>query len=100
MSSDEQVVILGPGVGLSNWIANIQSALVRRKCLGHVFHNVPGIKPAKCPEMPKKEDSSSAEYSAKIREYENELMKWTEEEIEARNILVNRIVRDICPQNF
>ncbi|POS83815.1 hypothetical protein EPUL_006607, partial [Erysiphe pulchra] len=55
MSSQEVTVILGPGNSPSNWIANLQSALVRRKCLGHVFHNIPGeIKPALRPTVPEK----------------------------------------------
>ncbi|POS81725.1 hypothetical protein EPUL_006558, partial [Erysiphe pulchra] len=93
MASQEITVILGPGVSLSNWIANLQSALVRRKCLGNVFHNIPGIKPALRPIEPNG-NTSDAEYSKKITEYEIELVKWIEGEIEARNILVNRITKD------
>ncbi|KAI0990905.1 hypothetical protein K3495_g17282, partial [Podosphaera aphanis] len=100
MSTQEVTVILGPGVSLSTWIANLQSALVRRRCLGHVFHNIPGIKPAMRPTAPEKGTLTDAEYSTKMKEFENDLISWTEGEIEARNILVNRITKDVCPQNF
>ncbi|POS81984.1 hypothetical protein EPUL_006685, partial [Erysiphe pulchra] len=100
MSTHEITVILGPGISLSNWIASLQSSLVRRKCLGHVFHNIQGIKPVLRPIAPEKGDLNDAEYSIKTNEYEVLLASWIEGEIEARNILVNSITKDICPQNF
>lgn len=100
MSTHEITIILGPGISLSNWIASLQSALVRRKCLGHVFHNIQGIKPVLRPTAPEKGDLNDAEYSIKTNEYEVLLASWIEGEIEARNILVNSITKDICPQHF
>lgn len=52
------------------------------------------------PTIPEKGTSTDAEYSIKMKEFEDDLVSWTEGEIEARDILVNRITKDVCPQNF
>lgn len=100
MSENDSKVILGQGVSLYKWIADLQSALVRRRCIGHVFHDIHGIKAIVCPTTPEKAHLSPEAYAAAVSEYELELQKFQEGEIEARSILAARIERAICPPNL
>lgn len=67
--------------------------------MGHVFHNITGFKPEIRPGIPEKGIRSNNEYISLIRSYEESMKKWIEGEIEARNVLVNRTSKEICPQN-
>ena len=100
MSEADSKVVLGHGVSLYKWIADLQSALVRRRCIGHVFHDINGIKPVRCPVMPDRGNSSPEEYARLIGQYEEDLQRFQEGEIEARSILAARIKREICPPNL
>ena len=100
MSEADSKVVLGHGVSLYKWIADLQSALVRRRCIGHVFHDINGIKPVRCPVMPDRGKSSPEEYARLIGQYEEDLQRFQEGEIEARSILAPRIEREICPPNL
>lgn len=100
MSENESKVVLGQGVSLYKWIADLQSALVRRRCIGHVFHDINGIKAVVSPIMPVRGQNSMEDHQRAVQEYEEELQKFQEGEIEARSILAARIEREICPSNL
>ncbi|POS85450.1 hypothetical protein EPUL_002011, partial [Erysiphe pulchra] len=100
ISENDSKVVLGQGVSLYKWIADLQSALVRRRCIGHVFHDIHGIKAIVCPVTPVKDSFSNEAYAVAVSEYELELQKFQEGEIEARSILAARIERAICPPNL
>lgn len=100
MSENDTKVILGQGVSLFKWIADLQSALVRTRCIGHVFHNIHGIKAVVCPVTPEKGSLSTEAYAVAVSEYEQELQKFQEGEIETRSILASRIERSICPPSL
>lgn len=100
MSIEETKVVLSQGVSLFKWIADLQSALVRRRCIGHVFHDIEGIPAVVCPLEPKRGNESDEEYNELLQKYRESLQKFQEGEIEARNILSCRIDREICPQNL
>ncbi|KAI0997360.1 hypothetical protein K3495_g10822 [Podosphaera aphanis] len=99
-STDSTTLVLGSGVGRSQWITNLQSALVQKRCLGHVFHNIPLIKPAICPEEPRMTSENATKFKELYSEYEEAAVKWTEGEIVAKQIVVNMISKEICPQKF
>lgn len=46
----EYRVILAPGTSFVRWKADLQGALSKRNCLGHIFHNLHGIPPATMPQ--------------------------------------------------
>lgn len=100
MSENESKVVLGQGVSLYKWIADLQSALVRRRCIGYIFQDINGIKPVVCPTMPVRGKSSMEDHQRAVEKYEEELQKYQEGEIEARSILAARIEREICPSNL
>ncbi|POS82653.1 hypothetical protein EPUL_006608, partial [Erysiphe pulchra] len=97
MSDTESKVVLGQGVSLYKWIADLQSALVRRRCIGHVFHDINGIKAIVAPKLPEKGLCSAEAYEAAVSKYERDMQTFQEGEIEARSILASRIERSICP---
>lgn len=100
MSFEENKVVLSHGVSLFKWIADLQSALVRRHCIGHVFHDIEGIPAIVSPIKPVRGNESDELYNQKLQTYKESLQKYQEGEIEARSILSSRIDREICPQNL
>ncbi|KHJ36168.1 hypothetical protein EV44_g3194 [Erysiphe necator] len=100
MSDNEGKVALGQRVSLYKWIADLQSALARRHCTGHVFHDINGIKAIIAPTLPERGPSSNEAYKVAVGEYETEMQKFQEGEIEARSVLASRIERSICPPSL
>ncbi|KAI1005468.1 hypothetical protein K3495_g2749 [Podosphaera aphanis] len=99
-SNDLSMVILGSGVSISQWITNLQSVLVQKHCLGHVFHNIPLIKPVFSPEEPTMTTENATTLKQLHTENEEKAVKWTEGEIVAKQKVVNMISKKIRPQNF
>ncbi|POS85592.1 hypothetical protein EPUL_002819 [Erysiphe pulchra] len=99
ISDNDSKVTLGQGVSLHKWIADLQSALVRKRCIGHVFHDIHKIKAIVTPVISEKGSFSIEAYAVAVSEYELERKKFQEGEIEARSILVAQIERVICPPN-
>ncbi|KAI0991980.1 hypothetical protein K3495_g16206, partial [Podosphaera aphanis] len=60
--------------------------------LAHVFHNLDEIRPAVRPERP-------SDPTAMNQYYQN-LAKWKEGEIEAKNVLLRRLSQSVRPHNF
>ena len=87
MSIEESKVVLSHGVSLFKWIANLQSALVRRRCIGHVFHDIEGIPAVVCPKRPIRGNESDDQYSRLVHAYNEAIKIFQEGEIEARSIL-------------
>ncbi|POS87259.1 hypothetical protein EPUL_002152, partial [Erysiphe pulchra] len=100
MSENDTKVILGRGDSLYKCVPDVQSALVRRRCIGHVFHDIHGIKAIVYPVTPVKSSFSNEAYAEAVSKYELESQKFQEGEIEARSILAARIERAICPPNL
>ncbi|POS82239.1 hypothetical protein EPUL_006697, partial [Erysiphe pulchra] len=82
------------------WLSPIKSSAILKDCLRLSAVTTRSFKPVLRPIAPEKGDLNDAEYSIKTNEHEVLLASWIEGEIEARNILVNSITKDICPQNF
>ena len=45
MANDHSKIILEAGVSFAKWKSGLQAKLARRNVLGHVFHDIPGIRP-------------------------------------------------------
>ena len=52
MGNDNNKLILGAGVSFLQWKSALQAKLARRSVLGHVFHDIPGIRPLPIPTDP------------------------------------------------
>lgn len=97
MPAKKLIEVLGQGFSLYKWIADLQSALVRRRRIGHVFHDIYRIKQIVSPAEPVRYTSTNKVYSLLMREYEDNLVRFQERETEAHSILALRIERAICP---
>ena len=51
--NNESMIILGTGANFVEWETDLQTELVKRGRLGHVFHDIDGIPPAIRPIAPK-----------------------------------------------
>lgn len=49
MANDQSKLILTAGVSFQLWKSILQAKLARRNVLGHVFHEIPGIRPLLSP---------------------------------------------------
>lgn len=95
MANDHRNIILEAGVSFTKWKSGLQAKLARRNVLGHVFHDIPGIRPILIPTNPLADDLSNPS-----TEHENKLGQWILGEIEAKNIIINRLSSSTCPQNY
>ncbi|KAI0994963.1 hypothetical protein K3495_g13218, partial [Podosphaera aphanis] len=99
--SKDSAIILADGVSFADWESDLQAALIKKGRLAHVFHNLDEIKPAIKPRPPVPHEKKSAEVFDKLSaEYEENLARWKEGEIEARNVLLRRLSPSVRPQNF
>lgn len=100
MASTVPRVILGPGVSFSEWETDVQAALAEKKRLAYVFHEI-GMRPIIRPTPPvKSPDTSDTEFKITLEEYQNQVDKWIEGDVEAKNILVCRMSMEVRPKNY
>lgn len=101
MAKSSEITILGPGVSFIEWEADVQAALVKRGRLAHVFHNIDGIIPALRPVLlARVPNQKEEEYKQLEAEYQKDLSRWVEGEIEAKNILIKRMSATVRPQTI
>lgn len=101
MGRDDNVVVLGLGTCFTRWKANVQAALVKRKCLGHIFHDIKGIKPPNRPLAPGREPETSDEiYTLTLKNHESDLSEWIEGEMTAKDVLITRMSKGVLPQSM
>lgn len=100
MASIVPRVILGPGVSFSEWETDVQAALAEKKRLAYVFHDI-GMRPIVRPEKPvKSETTTEIQYKVLLDNHQDELDKWIEGDVEAKNIIVCRMSAEVRPKNY
>ncbi|KAI0992006.1 hypothetical protein K3495_g16180, partial [Podosphaera aphanis] len=101
MGKDDSVVILGSGTSFTRWESNVQAALVKKKCLGHVFHDIEGIRPVTRPIAPIRDlKESEGAYLESLTKYEKDLTEWIEGEMTAKDVLITRMSKSVLPQSI
>ncbi|KAI1007406.1 hypothetical protein K3495_g816 [Podosphaera aphanis] len=86
MGKDDNVVILDSGTSFTRRESNIQAALVKKKCLGHVFHDIEGIRPITRLIAPIRDlKESEGVYLESLTEYEKDLNEWIEGEMTSKD---------------
>ncbi|RKF57133.1 hypothetical protein OnM2_076065, partial [Erysiphe neolycopersici] len=95
-------VILAPGVSFARWKADLQDALSRRNCVGHIFHNMHGIPPAVMPQPipPRDETQTEETYNHLLTQHNQALYQWSQGEIQSKNILISRLSDSLQPESF
>ncbi|KAI0990902.1 hypothetical protein K3495_g17285, partial [Podosphaera aphanis] len=97
----ESAIVLAPGISFADWESDLQAALIHKGRLAHVFHNLDGIKPALRPIEPsRKPETTDADFEKVSASYTESLARWSEGEIEAKNVLLRRLSPGVRPQNF
>ena len=72
--------------------------LAKRDLVGHVFHNEKGFRPEVEPEVPLARPSENSEsYARQMTEYKAELRQWARGEIQAYQIIIDRLDPSIRP---
>lgn len=85
-------IILKDGVSFVNWRADLRAELSRADVLGHVFHDIRGIDPEIEPKDPDRTKFKTIEdYDVAMQAYKIRLRAWTKGEIEAHNIIIQRL---------
>lgn len=69
-------------------------------CLGHVIHNLDGMKAVHKPSKPDTEALTEEELDEAVEAHERAMEKWLEGDVNAVNILVLRTSEKIRPPNF
>ncbi|KAI1002332.1 hypothetical protein K3495_g5869 [Podosphaera aphanis] len=96
----DSAIILADAVSFADWESELQAALINGR-LSHVFHDLDEIKPAIKPRPPVPHEKQSTEVFDKLStEYEENLARWKEGEIEAKNVQLRRLSPSVRPQNF
>lgn len=98
MANDKNIVILENGVSFTQWRAALQAKLARRNVLGHVFHNITGIRPTIMPQDPSLTNHNAMNTEELNTQYVQQLEQWLLNEIEAKNIIISRLTYAQCPQ--
>ncbi|KAI0995733.1 hypothetical protein K3495_g12447 [Podosphaera aphanis] len=94
-------VILRDGVSFANWRGDLQAELSRADVLGNVFHHIRGIEPEIEPRKPQKTESMKTEqFEQAMRDYESQLRAWVKGEIEAQNIIIQRLDDTKKPHDY
>lgn len=100
MASTDPRVILGSGVSFSGWETDVQAALAEKKRLAYVFHDI-GMRPIVRPEKPAKSaDLNDYQYQILLEKYQDEIDRWIEGDVEAKNIIVCRMSPEVRPRNY
>lgn len=92
--------ILGNGCSLTSWSMALQAKLGRKNVLGHVFHDIPGIRPITAPVDPTITNPAAENYQDLLDLYLTNLERWTLGEIEAKNIIIQRLTNTMRPNNY
>ncbi|KAI0996731.1 hypothetical protein K3495_g11453, partial [Podosphaera aphanis] len=100
MQNDHNKIVLGPGVLFATWKMAIQAKLGRKNVLGHVFHTMTGIRPIQMPQDPEVDDPANEDLAALSAQYMIDLERWVLGEIEAKNIITQRLSQAMCPSNY
>ncbi|POS82601.1 hypothetical protein EPUL_006688, partial [Erysiphe pulchra] len=95
-------VILAPGISFARWKADLQDALSKRNCLGHIFHNLHGIPPATMPQpiSPHNENQTEEIFNHLLAQYNQAIYQWSQGEIKSKNILISRLPDSLQPKSF
>ena len=100
MAKDDNKIILQPGVSFTKWKTSLQAKLARRNVLGHVFHNMPGLRPVHAPVDASSSNTSPEDLPNLSTEHEIKLEQWLLGENEAKNVITSRLSSSTCPQNY
>lgn len=100
MHNDHNKITLGSEVSFAAWKMTIQAKLGRKNVLGHVFHTMTGIHPIKMPQGPETIDPANEDLAALTAQYLMDLEPWVLGEIEAQNIITQRLSTPMCPSNY
>ena len=92
--------ILGNGISFIAWRMALRAKLGRKNVLGHVFHDMPGIRPVNIPTDPLLGSPNAEDVDKLTEKYLDEFERWTLGEIEAKNIITQRLSTTICPQHY
>ncbi|KHJ32152.1 hypothetical protein EV44_g4975 [Erysiphe necator] len=88
---------------MTSYILNSNNFLVitvKHGCLAHVFHNIDGITPILRPVLPARvPDQDDEDYKKLEAEYQTNLTKWVEGEIQDKNMLIKRMILTVRPQS-
>ena len=82
--------VLGNGITFKAWRMALRAKLGRKNVLGHVFHDNPGIRPVLIPIDPLLTNPDAEQLT---EQYLTALERWTLGEIEAKNIITQRLSR-------
>ena len=88
---------MGLGYSFITWKMELQTKPDRMNVLGHVYHNMNGIRPITIPIDPKLTDPGSKEIADLSAKYMIDLEKGVLGEIEAKNIITRRLSPAMCP---
>ncbi|KAI1007260.1 hypothetical protein K3495_g960 [Podosphaera aphanis] len=100
MKMTESKDILGNGVSFISWKMTLQAKLGRKNVLGHVFHDILGIHLLRTPTDPSAASSDANIPPGVIDAYLADLERWSLGEIEAKNIITQRLSPSIYPQHY
>lgn len=92
--------VLGNGTTFTAWRMALRAKLGHKNVLGHVFHDIPGIRPVLIPIDPLLTNPDAENAEQLTEHYLTALERWTLGEIEAKNIITQRISPNICPQYY
>ncbi|KAI0993160.1 hypothetical protein K3495_g15024 [Podosphaera aphanis] len=94
-------VVLKDGVSFANWRGDLRAELSRADVLGHIFHDIEGIDPEIEPTEPKFSKSEPVENFEKAKqEYKVRRRAWIRGEIEAQNIIIQRLDDSKKPHDY
>ena len=80
--NNESMIILGTEANFVEWETDLQTELVKRGRLGHVFHDIVGIPPAIMPTAPERKDGmTSEEFLKSQQDYTKCLTQWLREKL-------------------
>ncbi|KAI0995210.1 hypothetical protein K3495_g12972 [Podosphaera aphanis] len=102
MAHDSKV--LGDGISFTQWKIGLQAKLAKKNVIGHVFHDIPGVRPITMPIDPTtvaasaKTSTDNAHSSS--TQFLQELEKWILGEIQAKNVIIARISPTMCPSAY
>lgn len=101
MANDQsKIILLSHNVPFNQWKSSLQAKLARRNVLGHVFHDIPGIRPLLMPVDPIVACPDYENSSTLSSEYLIKLEQWILGEIKAKSIITTRLSSIVCPQNY
>lgn len=100
MANEKSIVVLEHGVSFIQWRAALQAKLARRNVLGHVFHDIPGIRPVMIPTDPTITIPNAIKIDELMEIYVINVEQWVPCEIEAKNIIILRLGKTNFPQLY